>query len=124
MGICWSWAFGPESRTDMLDMDWVTFSTSYTKQSAADKVYSYSGSPTRYSSQFAGASNASMRPPDKAVANWQPGSGGTEQQGWVATPVKRYNNTVGNGTVNLIQVVTRTVSVSYTHLTLPTNREV
>lgn len=110
MGICWSWAFGPESDAEMLTMDWVTWNTTNNSVSAADKVYSYSGSPTRYAVEHSNAAFDIIRPPDKAVANWQPGSGGTEQQGWVAVPMKRYDSTVSNGTVNLIALFTSLVS--------------
>jgi hypothetical protein len=51
MALVWSWAFGPEVRADLEDMGWA-FSTStwtFTTSTAADKVYSYSGSPPRYS---------------------------------------------------------------------------
>jgi hypothetical protein len=82
----------------MLAMDWVAWSTGNNPVSAADKVYSYSGSLTRYAVEYGGTQANIMRPPDKAVANWQPGSGGTEQQGWVAVPMKRYNSTVAGGT--------------------------
>jgi len=91
MGICWSWAWGPESgqATYQNDLQWGSYSNSIISETAADYLYSYTGSPTRYSAGFRGDNGAIMRPPDKAVANWQPGSGGTELQGWVATPIKR-----------------------------------
>lgn len=105
MGICWSWAFGPESDADMLTMDWLTWNTNLAKTSDADRIYTYSGSLTRYSAQHLSSNtNGIMRPPDVAVANWQPGSGGTELQGWVAVPFKRYNATVPSGNIDIIDV--------------------
>jgi hypothetical protein len=111
MGICWSWAFGPESgATYVADLQWQTYSTSIISETAADYLYTYSGSLTRYSAGFRGDATNIMRPPDKAVANWQPGSGGTELQGWVATPIKRDGLTTATGSRQLIRIQTTTSS--------------
>ena len=59
MAVIWSWAFGPETPTQLQDdMGWTVSSTntSYV-QGRTDYVYSYPGSPTRYAMATRGGQN-------------------------------------------------------------------
>jgi hypothetical protein len=83
MALRWSWSFG----TDLATMGWTTANPAsgwLTLTSDADKVYTYTGSPTRYGWIFDGyqtfVGEGFLEPPPAAVS----GMGG----GWIATPWK------------------------------------
>lgn len=79
MALHWSWAFGDESTSDLSAMGWNPSASGLTLTSDADKVYSYSGSPTRYGWIFNGNSGVMVLPSSV-------GAGLTE--GWLAAPIK------------------------------------
>ncbi len=79
MDLRWSWSFGNESTSDLSAMGWDPSALGLTLTSDADKVYSYSGSPTRYGWIFSG-NQGSMGLPSSI------GAGLTE--GWLAAPIK------------------------------------
>lgn len=78
MALRWSWSFGNESTADLTAMGW-TAAGSPTLTSDADKVYSYTGSPTRYGWIF-----------DGAFGSWTlPASvGASVTNGWLSAPIK------------------------------------
>jgi len=87
MALRWSWSFGNETLTDLATMGWTTSNPAsgwLNLTSDADKVYTYTGSPTRYGWIFDGyqtfVGEGFLEPPTKSVS----GMGG----GWIATPWK------------------------------------
>lgn len=102
MALVWSWAFGQETTSQyQAEMDWKTFASagSVSFQSASDKVYSYIGSPTRYSHQIATSGSGFASVPAVAVAPLV-----TSLEGWVAMPVKRYGASALGSTSPIIAV--------------------
>ena len=79
MALRWSWSFSNESTADLTAMAWTPSGGGLTLTSAADKVYSYTGSPTRYGWIFDGAFGSLVLPASV-------GAGVTN--GWLAAPIK------------------------------------
>ena len=100
MAICWSWAFGPESDAEMIDMGWEAWNAGVNKDSSANRVYSYIGSPTRYSATRGAGGVAQIRPPLEAYAAWV-----SVNAGCVSAPLKREGLSIANGTQDVIRVV-------------------
>ena len=87
MALRWSWSFGDEDLTALVTMGWITSNPAsgwLTLTSDADKVYTYTGSPTRYGWIFDGyqtfVGEGFLEPPTKSVS----GMG----SGWIAAPWK------------------------------------
>jgi len=79
MALRWSWSFNNESTADLTAMAWTPSGGGLTLTSDADKVYSYTGSPTRYGWIFDGAFGSLTLPASV-------GAGVTN--GWLAAPIK------------------------------------
>jgi hypothetical protein len=85
MALRWSWSFGDEDLTDLATMGWTNGGSQWlTLTSDADKVYSYTGSPTRYGWILDGyqffVGEGYLEPPPAAVSGMA--------SGWIATPWK------------------------------------
>jgi hypothetical protein len=97
----WSWAFGNEDLTDLSAMGWTTADpTVLALTTDTDKVYSYSGSPTRYGWIFDG-NYGEFTLPIPAVSGLD--------NGWIAAPWK---SSVGSGYYTLPQPLLRIVGTS------------
>jgi len=87
MALRWSWSFGNEDLTALAAMGWTTSNPAsgwLNLTSDSDKVYTYTGSPTRYGWIFDGyqtfVGEGFLEPPPKSVS----GMG----SGWIAAPWK------------------------------------
>lgn len=98
MAICWSWAFGPESDAEMLDLGWEIWNSNVSKDSSASRVYSYIGSPTR-SSAVRSSGTAQIRPPIESGVSWA-----STNAGCVSVPIKRDGVSVASGASDVIRV--------------------
>lgn len=82
MALHWSWAFGNETGTNLNSMGWTSSHPTDTTQNVAhsdsDKVYSYTGSPTRYSWGLRFSASLTMASAAFSGVN----------SGWIAVPFK------------------------------------
>ena len=96
MAVHWSWAFGAESGVTLQDhMGWTVSDTNPTNirpESTADDVYTYAGSPTRYSMAC-----SAFRKVTFPAVSYIP-------QGWIATPIKARASWYSNAAAPLMQI--------------------
>jgi hypothetical protein len=105
MPICWSWAFGPETKTEREDdLGWTaTGGFAFPRNSVDDpaKVWSYTGSPLRWSVENTQSqtNDVWLWPPLEAFEGWN-----LTQQGAVSAPIKLGRTSYGNSGIFVLAV--------------------
>tara|TARA_R110000824_G_scaffold47486_11_gene135214 strand:- start:384 stop:1472 length:1089 start_codon:yes stop_codon:yes gene_type:complete len=71
MGVKWSWAFGPETTLELVEMGWTfgSVGNEHVNYPVTTPVYTYPGSPTRYSYSVANAWSYRLTAPPKVLNN-------------------------------------------------------